>query len=198
MDAQQKRRLLGDGALIIIEMGAVGSPDLDEPGPTLGHNVGNAERSADFDQLPSGDYGLTATSQGVEADEHRGCVVVDHQAGLSPGKQAEQVFDQAVPAAPLAAFEVELEVGIITSGLDKGIGSRFREDGTTKIGMNDYPGTINDTAKVPPQALGEALGKEIFPLLGGFVTTSGLPGKNPGAFLLDKLLDDMLEEHSRL
>ena len=63
---QDGRRLLGDGALEVGGVGAVGGADLDEGGAGLGEDVWDAEASADLDGLTAGDYDLSAGGDGRE------------------------------------------------------------------------------------------------------------------------------------
>src|SRR5439155_26767588 len=71
MHTQNQPGLLVDGALVISDACAVSSTHLAKDGIGFCHDVGNAERSADFDQLAAGDDDLATVSQRIQGEEDR-------------------------------------------------------------------------------------------------------------------------------
>ena len=109
MDAEDGGGVLGDRPLVVTEMGLVRRAHLDELHAGGGHDLGQAERAADLDQLPAGDDHLAAGRHGVEHDRRGGGVVVDHGGRLGAGQLPQQLFDPLVAPRPLAGGRVGLE-----------------------------------------------------------------------------------------
>ncbi|GEM_PF-3725708 len=76
--------------------------------PGAGHDVGDAEGTADLDQLAAGNDAFLACAETVQGQQHGGGVVVDHGDGLGAGQFADQPFDEVVAVAALASGEIEL------------------------------------------------------------------------------------------
>ena len=76
----------------------------------MGHDVGNAEAVADFDQFAARDDGFAAGGEFVERQEYGGGVVVDRDC-----RRAHQAFQQALmctsrlPRRPAATSYSRLE-----------------------------------------------------------------------------------------
>src|SRR5437879_53809 len=91
-------------------MGAIGGADFAQAAARARHDRGNAERSADFDELAARDDHLLARRERSEHQQYRGGVVVHHRGGLSAGEFGEQRFDMSVAVATRAGCEVVLEI----------------------------------------------------------------------------------------
>ena len=87
------------------------------------HDVGNPERAADLDELASRHGHLLALREGVEDQQHRGGVVVDHDRRFSAGEPAQPRLDVPVPVPAASGREVELQVARATGH------RRHRRDG---------------------------------------------------------------------
>ena len=78
--------------------------------PERGHDVGDAEAVADFDQFAARDDGFAAGGKFVEREEHGSGIVVDGDAG-----RTQQAFEQApawtsrLPRRPAAMSYSRLE-----------------------------------------------------------------------------------------
>ena len=86
MDLKDHRRIGRDGLLIICQVRAVGSADLDEFGARSRHDIGNAKAAADLDKLAAADDDLLACGMGRQHQQHSGGVVVDHERVLGTGE----------------------------------------------------------------------------------------------------------------
>jgi hypothetical protein len=91
-------------------MSAIGRAHLDEPGAGLAHDIGHAERAADFDQLAAGDHDFTPTGEGAEQQQHSCCVVIHDRGRFRTRQFAQQMLDDLVAIPALARSQVELEI----------------------------------------------------------------------------------------
>ena len=111
MHAHQQARAVVDGVAVIVDAGAIGGADFAQDGAGAGHDVGDAEAVADFDQFAARDDGLAAGRKFVEGEEDGGGVVVDRDAG-----RAHQAFQQAavcdVALAAASGREVVFQIGV--------------------------------------------------------------------------------------
>jgi hypothetical protein len=97
----------------ILEMRAVGGADFDQFDAGALHDVGDAKRAADFDQLAARhQHFLFAAlrAQRVECEIHRGGVVVDHHRAVAAGEPRDPFFDVRVAFAARAAIQIEFEI----------------------------------------------------------------------------------------
>ena len=86
MNLQDHGRFGRDGALVVAQMCAVGSADLDEFGARSRHDVGDAEAAANLDKLAAADDDLLTCGMARQHQQHRGGVVVDHERVLGTGE----------------------------------------------------------------------------------------------------------------
>ncbi len=121
MHAHEQARARADGGLVVLGVGAVGGADFDQLDPGARHDVGNAEGTADLDQLATGNDAFLARPQAVQCQQHGGGIVVDHGDGLGARQLANQTDDQVVAVTALAAGQVELEVEWVARGLGDGV-----------------------------------------------------------------------------
>ena len=70
------------GSVVIVRVRAVRRADLDDSRARARHDVGNSERSADFDQLAAGHDHFPAVRHRSQHDHRRRRVVVDHHSRL--------------------------------------------------------------------------------------------------------------------
>jgi len=69
-------------------VGTVGGADFDQFGAGAAHDFGHTEGAADLDQLAARDDHLAPLGQGVEDEQNRGGVVIDHGGVLGAGQFA--------------------------------------------------------------------------------------------------------------
>ena len=71
MDFEQERRIGAKRRLVIGEVGPVGRPHFDEPGPALLHDVGHPEAAADLHELAARQHDRAITGEGPQG-QHDG------------------------------------------------------------------------------------------------------------------------------
>jgi hypothetical protein len=79
-----------DHVLIIDEVSPVGRSDLLQHRAALSHDVGDAERSADLDQLTPRDKDSSTLGQRIEGEHQRAGRIVDRESILGSGQLREQ------------------------------------------------------------------------------------------------------------
>ena len=123
MCLQDEAGLGRNGVLVVGGMGPVRGAHLAESAAGAGHDIGQAKRVADFDQLaPRHDY-LPAQSQTVEDQQHGGGVVVHHRRSSSAGQAKKPPLNMAVTVPAATAIEIVFHVG------GPGCHRRHRRDG---------------------------------------------------------------------
>ena len=165
MHAQQQPGLFIDRPLVVGHPGAVGGAYFAQGGVRLRHDVRDAERSADLDQLSARDDDFSALGQGVERQQDGGCVVVDDDGGdvlCGAGAVTREAWIQQlakepihvdVALAPVSRFYIELEVGVAGGGIANVFQRGFRERGTSQVGVQDDTGRIDDRTQRVSQRL---------------------------------------------
>ncbi len=109
MDLQHQAGLGADGGGIVLEVRAVGGADLDQPRAGAHHDVGHAERAADFDQLAARHDRVAVLGEAVEHQQHRRRVVVDDGRVLGARQFAQQGAHMVVAFAASAIHEIVFE-----------------------------------------------------------------------------------------
>ena len=132
----------GRDGLEIARMGAVGGAHLGQLAAGPLHDFRQSEAAADLDQFASGNGHFAPERQGVEHQEDRGGVVVDHGCGLGAGEQLQSMPDDALSLASAALGKVVLE-GRGTGGLGDGSGHRlWAQEGAAEVSVNDGAGEV--------------------------------------------------------
>ena len=126
MDLEDHRRIGRDGLLIIRQVRAVGSADLDEFGTRGLHDVRNTEAATDLDELATADYDLFARGMGCQHQQHRSGVVVDHERVLGTGERADQLRGVLLARPARTGVDAVLERAIPARNLGHGLGGRLR------------------------------------------------------------------------
>jgi hypothetical protein len=141
---EKKPRRGSDRLLVIGDPGAIRGPDLPEDGLALAHHVGDPEAAADLDQLAAGDDHLLSLGEGVQRQEDRGGVVVDHGRGGSGEQTSEQPLRVHRAGTPLATGEIVLQRAVAgRHGMDPA--HRLRgERGAPEVRMDEHPGGVDD------------------------------------------------------
>ena len=91
MNLENHGRIGRNGTLVIGQVCSVGGANLDKLGARRLHNVGNAEATADLDELAAAHDDLFARGMGGQHQQHRGGIVVDDERILGTGKRADQL-----------------------------------------------------------------------------------------------------------
>ena len=144
MDAHDGFRVLTDGVQVVFGMGAVGGADLTQGDAGSGHDIGNPETAADFNELAAGNDHLTAFAQRVHGKENAGSVVIDCHGVLGAGQVTDELRQDAVAASAPSGFPVKFQRGVARGGHGDGIAGRAGQDGTARIGVNDHARAVNN------------------------------------------------------
>ena len=123
-------------------MGAIGGADLAQAAARARHDRGNAERSADFDELAARHDHLLARRESSEHQQNRGGVVVHHRGGLSAGEFGEQRFDMGVAVATRAGCQVVLEIARLRHDRMHGFDGLRRQQCPPEIGVQHCAGEV--------------------------------------------------------
>ena len=144
MDLHDRRGVGADRGGIVLEMGAVGGADLDQPAAGAGHDVGDAEGAADLDELAARDDDLAAGGQRRQHQQHGGGVVVDRGRGLGAGQAMQPGRDVIVALAAAAAREIVFQRGRRAHGRDRGLDRLLGQKRAAEIGVQHGAGEIED------------------------------------------------------
>ena len=182
MDLKDHRRIGRDGLLIICQVRAVGSADLNEFGARSRHDIGNAKAAADLDKLAAADDDLLACGMGRQHQQHRGGVVVDHKRVLGTGERANQLCSVLLARPARAGVHAVLERAVPARDLGHGLCRRLRERGAAQVSMDDHARSVDGRAQARQR------GAVRTPLDGrGQVTlrARGSTGANGGSLLVE-------------
>ncbi len=142
MDFHDHRGARSDGFREIFQMGPVRRADLDQLRARPRHDVGNAERAADFDQLAPGHGHFLAAREAVQRQHHGGGVVINDGRGLRPGQFGQLILDMGIPVAAPARCDIEFQIACPARyGGDFGDGF-FRQGRAAQIGVQHSAGQV--------------------------------------------------------
>jgi hypothetical protein len=147
MHLEQQAGFGGNGRREVPQVGAVGGAHLHQATAGAGHDVGDAEGTADLDQLAAGNDDLLAPGQRVESQEYRRRIVVDHGCGFGSGQLAQQIFHVHIAVAAPAAVQVEFQVGGLGQHVHHRLHRLGRKQGTPQIGVQHRAGEIEHRAQ---------------------------------------------------
>ena len=112
MNLQQHGGVGCDGSLIVGGVGFIGGSHFNHMCVGEVHNIGDAERAPDFDELATGDDRLTVAGEFVEHHHHCSGIVVDRNCCFCSSQGADQLFAVGVPAAALHGGQVVFQCGV--------------------------------------------------------------------------------------
>ena len=117
---QEGRRLLAHGALVILQVRTVRSPDLDQSGPRWQPSPRVCGiRPPTSTSLAARDDHLAVARQGRQCQQHSRSIVVDHQRSLSARQMLQRSGHMCVTRAALAVSQVVLQIVVaLCHGLD--------------------------------------------------------------------------------
>ena len=156
VDLEDQPGVGGKRGAVVAGVGAVGGADLDDARPGPRHDVGHPEGAADLDQLAARDDRLAALRQRVQGEEHGGGVVVDDGGVLGAGQLDEEVAQDRVALAALAAVEVELERERVAHRGHRGLDRLLGEEGAAEVGVEHGAGEVEDRAHLRARGRVEA------------------------------------------
>ena len=120
----------------------------------LRHDVGDAERSANFDQLSARDDDFAAVSKRVKREQDGGGVIVDDEGG--EGRHVlidtcedllEQTVRVDVALAAGSGSEIEFEIGVGSGNVANVVDGRSGQRSAAEIGVQDHAGGVDDGTK---------------------------------------------------
>ncbi len=149
----------GDGVDVILEVGAIGRAHLDEPRLALGHDLGQAEGTADLDKLAARHDDLLLRRQGRQHQHRRARVVVHHRCGFRPGQLRKDGLHQLVPFDALAGLPADCQRAVaLELRLDR-VHDAPREDGPAQPGVQDNAGGVDGAAQARAARLRQQLAR---------------------------------------
>src|SRR4029077_18866992 len=99
-----------DCPAIVVVVGAICGPNLDELGTAARHDVRNAKAATDLDQLSPRDQNFLPLRNCVEGEHHRRRAVVDDERVLRARQLAQQTHTVRIARSTLSCLDVVLEV----------------------------------------------------------------------------------------
>ena len=136
MNFQDHRRVGRNGALIIVQMRAVGGAHLDKLGTRSRHDVGDTETASHLDKLAAAhDYLFAACMRGKHQQHRRG-VIVDNQGVLRPRECAQQARGMLLAAPASTGRDVVLERAVAAGDVGHRLHRCGSERSTAQIGVN--------------------------------------------------------------
>ena len=144
VDFEEQGGFLADGLFIVLGMGPIGAADFFEDGTALRHDLRNPKGAPDLDQLAARDDNLLSRRCGIEPQQDRRGVVVDHGGGLGTGKVQKEPLDGLLAFASLALVEIVFEVDRMHARLADGLDRCLGEERTAQIGVQHRAGGVDD------------------------------------------------------
>ena len=131
-----------DGSAEIGGMGAIGSADFDQACTGARHDIGDAESTADLDQLTARHYDFFLSREGVQSQEHCGGIVVDHRRRFGAGQATDPLFNVHVTIAASATGQVVFQIARTRCNSGHRRNGFRRQGRATEIGMQHRAGQI--------------------------------------------------------
>ena len=131
---------------VVLEMGAVGGADLDQPGAGAGHDVGHAEGAADLDQLAARDDRLAAVRPALfSASSTAAALLLTTVASSAPvssqRRSRTMVVALAAPAARRGRTPARRRWRMAVDG---GLDRRLGEQRAAEVGVQHRAGQVED------------------------------------------------------
>ncbi len=127
---------------VVVGVGAVGGAHLDQAAAGLGHDVRDAERTANFHQLAARNHHFAPGGQCAQGEQHGSGVVVHDGGGLGPGELADQVGYQVIAVAPAPVLQVVFQVHWAGQGLGHALHHLLRQQGAAQVGVQHGAGEV--------------------------------------------------------
>ena len=145
MHLHDERGVAGNRPRVVGHARLIGGADFAKTGAARLEQLGDAEATADLQQLAAGnnDLGLFSLTEVVEDEHQRRGVVVDHRRCVGTAQNRERVFEILRTAAPGALGQAVLEgavVGANRRDCANAVGSERRPP---EIGVDEDPGSVD-------------------------------------------------------
>ena len=129
-----------NGRSIVCQVSAVCGAHFDEIAARAGHNIGHTERTADLDQLATGNKNLLPQRQTVEHKQNRGRVVVHNGGGFGAGLVPDHSFQMIVARAATSRFQIVFQVRRAARRFGHRCHSRLGQRRSTEVGVDNDAG----------------------------------------------------------
>ncbi len=150
VDLEDQGRSLSHGPLVIAPVRPVRGSHFPEDGAAFFHDLGNAELSADLDELAPGNHRLPSFRQRVQDEKNGGGVVVHHEGVLRPREGAQKGADVVVPETPLPLSQIVFQVRISLGRLHEPGQGLPGEGRSPQVRVQDDSRGVHHHAKARP------------------------------------------------
>ena len=137
MNFHDQRRARSDRLGIVPQVGAVGSPDLDQPASCPLHDLRHAELAADLDQFAPRHYNLAPLRQRIQNQQDGGGIVVHHRRPFCARHPHQGGLKMPVPVIAFAGMQIKLQI----HGIGRRDGDRLHgflgQQGAAEIRVQD-------------------------------------------------------------
>jgi hypothetical protein len=137
VDAEDGARPVADRFGVVAEVGLVRRSHLPEDGAAHPHDIRHPERASDLDELAARNDDFLPHSQGVEDEDGRSGVVVDHGRGLGARELPEEPGDVDVALAAAAGIKVEGQGGVPAADFVEGLEGGLGQHRPAEAGVHD-------------------------------------------------------------
>jgi hypothetical protein len=127
-------------------------PDLDQLGAALLHDVGDAERAADLDELAARHDHRALRRERRQGEQDRRRAVVHGERRLGAGQSREPALDAGAAIAAPAGVEVELQAGVAARDRVDGATRRHRERSAAEVGVQHDARGVQHATELRPAA----------------------------------------------
>ena len=128
-------------------MRLVRGADLHHGGVRLRHDVGDAKRPANFDELAARDDGLVTCGEFGKHHHDRRGVIVHSDCGLGAGERADELLAVSVPRAASHRVGVVLQRRVSACDLVHGLHSGGCENASPEVGVDDDAACVHDASQ---------------------------------------------------
>ena len=147
MHLQKRSRLLADGGFIVAPVRLVRRADLAQRAAALRHDLRNAERAADLDELAARGDDLSPARERGQDEQHRRGVVVHSHRRLRTRQAAQKRLHVLIARAAAAVFRIVFKRRIISRRLCRGVRRALAQAGAAKVRVQRHAGRVDDRAQ---------------------------------------------------
>ena len=147
MHLQKRSRLLADGGFIVAPVRLVRRADLAQRAAALRHDLRNAERAADLDELAARGDDLSPARERGQDEQHRRGVVVHGHRRLRTRQAAQKRLHVLIARAAAAVFHIVFKRRIISRRLCRGVHRALAQAGAAKVRVQRHAGRVDDRSQ---------------------------------------------------
>ena len=134
-------------------MGAVGATDFFQDRAAFDHDLGDAERAADLDQLAAGNDDLLTLGESIQSQENRCGIIIHNGSGFRSRQLDQELLNGFFTPAAFAGRQVVFQVDGMAGHCGHRVDGCLRQQRAAQIGMENRAGGV-DHANVAGSALG--------------------------------------------